>query len=1075
MTSAEIRKQFIDFFVQKHRHTFAPSSPVVPQDDPTLLFTNAGMNQFKPIFLGTAKPSYTRAANTQKCIRAGGKHNDLDDVGRSRRHHTFFEMLGNWSFGDYFKQGAIEMAWELLTQVWNLDPSRLHVSCFEGDEKNGVPRDTEAADLWKQVAHLPDDHIHYFGKDNFWEMGDTGPCGPCTEIYYDRTPDKTGGPQVNGEDPRVMEIWNLVFIQYNRSWKGGGEALVREFDRVRGEPGPAENADQARDRIRRERFGTDSRLQWINQNTNLEVLPAQHVDTGMGFERITQILQNVDSNYSIDLWHPFWAKLKDLSGHTYSGKFPPTNSVDAAAEAADEGLRKDIAFRVIADHARCLTFALSDGAVPSNEGRGYVLRRILRRAVRFGRQQLGLRDPFLHTFVPVVVDAMGEAFPELQKNPKRIVDLISEEEVSFGRTLERGIELTERYFETAERLSDSSIGFGNEPNADFEDYTRAVWQQFFALPYTRSRRATETEKELFARGTLELAEKFERSIGIMPSVEAILAFRRNPKQVMADVVFKLYDTYGFPPDLTRIMAEERGMTVDIAGYEKLMEQARELARAGGKEGESRLFELPPDALAELQKSGVAPTDDSYKFNAAPIGATVKAIWDGHKLIPRTHGAEENSQGFAVVLDRTCFYAEMGGQVGDTGELRSPSGAVMAVKATRSAGGYVLHVGNLEAGHLSVGDHVTATLAGVRPRTEKNHTATHLANWGLREVLGEGVQQKGSLVDPDKLRFDFSHGQSLADEQLDRVEQLVNQNIAKKRPVYAENAPQEQALKINGLRAVFGEKYPPMVRVVSIGVPVADLLKDPANPKWREFSVEFCGGTHLKNATDAGAFAITAEESVSKGIRRIVALTGDSAREVVARGEAIDKQLAAAKGKPDADLPGVIAELQKAIAAGDLSLRTRRRAQGVIAELQDRYKKWEKDNRAQSASKIDIGEISTKLLSDAPALGPGKLIVGDVPGATAEQLLSVTDSLKKKSGSYAILLGSATDGKVSFVAAVSDDLIAKGLKAGDWIRQAAQATGGGGGGRPQMAQAGGKDPSKLTEALKVATDFAMQRA
>jgi alanyl-tRNA synthetase len=363
-------------------------------DDPTLLFTNAGMNQFKPIFLGTEKRPYTRAANTQKCIRAGGKHNDLDDVGRSRRHHTFFEMLGNWSFGDYFKQGAIEMAWELLTQVWKLDPTRLHVSCYEGDEANGVPRDTDAANIWKQVAGLPDDHIHYFGDDNFWEMGLTGPCGPCTEIYYDRTPDKSGGPEVNGNDPRVMEIWNLVFIQYNR-----------------------------------------------NPDRTLTVLPSQHVDTGMGFERITQVLQDVDSNYSIDLWHPFWAKLKDLSGHTYSGKFTKTNSVDAAAEAADEGLRKDIAFRVIADHARCLTFALTDGAVPSNEGRGYVLRRILRRAVRFGRQQLGLREPFLHMLVPIVVDSMGEAFPELRKNPKHVIELIKDEEVSFGKTLDRGIQL----------------------------------------------------------------------------------------------------------------------------------------------------------------------------------------------------------------------------------------------------------------------------------------------------------------------------------------------------------------------------------------------------------------------------------------------------------------------------------------------------------------------------------------------------------------------------------------------------------------------------------------------------------
>src|SRR5580658_29359 len=391
MTSAQIRQQFLDFFINQHAHTFVPSSTVVPLDDPTLLFTNAGMNQFKPIFLGVETRPYKRAANTQKCIRAGGKHNDLDDVGRSRRHGTFFEMLGNWSFGDYFKRGAIEMAWELLTGVWKMDPTRLHVTCFEGDEANGVPRDTEAADLWKQIAGMPEDHIHYFGKDNFWEMGDTGPCGPCTEIYIDRTPDKTGGPEVNGNDPRVMEIWNLVFIQYNRDATG-----------------------------------------------NLTTLPAQHVDTGMGLERLCQVIQNKQDNFGTDLWTPLFDAISAISNLKYTGKFPPTNAADPVAEAADAQLRHDIAFRVVADHIRCLTFALTDGAVPSNEGRGYVLRRILRRAVFFGRVHLGLNDPFLHKLVPVVVDSMGKAFPELKKNPNRVVELIKEEEISFGRTLDRG-------------------------------------------------------------------------------------------------------------------------------------------------------------------------------------------------------------------------------------------------------------------------------------------------------------------------------------------------------------------------------------------------------------------------------------------------------------------------------------------------------------------------------------------------------------------------------------------------------------------------------------------------------------
>ncbi|HEV2296644.1 MAG TPA: alanine--tRNA ligase [Tepidisphaeraceae bacterium] len=950
MTSAQIRQQFIDFFVQKHGHTFVPSSPVVPHDDPTLLFTNAGMNQFKPIFLGLEKRPYTRAANTQKCIRAGGKHNDLDDVGRSRRHHTFFEMLGNWSFGDYFKREAIAWSWELLTEVWKIDPTRLHVTVHEGDPSSGVPRDDEAANLWMEIAGLPKERIHYGGKDNFWEMGETGPCGPCTEIFIDRTPDKTGGPTVlTGEDPRVMEIWNNVFIQYNR-----------------------------------------------NPDRSLTPLPARHVDTGMGFERITQVLQEVEDNYAIDLFAPFWEKLSTLSGRTYGGKYPKTNAADPVAEAADEQLRTDIAFRVIADHIRCLTFALTDGAAPSNEGRGYVLRRILRRAVRFGRQQLELRDPFLHTLVPVVIDAMGDGFRELKRDPNRVVEIVKDEEVSFGRTLDRGIAL---FDEAAQRS-------------------------------------------------------------------------RETKRISGEDAFKLHDTYGFPVDLTQVMAQERGMSVDIADYERLMEDARQRARAGGREGASRLFELPPDVLGRLNELGLKPTDDSAKFNAQPTGATVRAIWDGSKLIDTTHGAEAAGQGVAVILDRTNFYAEMGGQVGDTGELRSKSGGVMDVTTARSAGGYVLHIGNVTAGHLSIGDHVTATLAGVRPRTEKNHTATHLANWALREVLGEGVQQKGSLVDPEKLRFDFSHGKALTEDELARIETLVGERIGEKLPVYAEQAPQEEAMKINGLRAVFGEKYPPMVRVVSIGVPVTDLLKDPANAKWRQYSVEFCGGTHLENAGECECFVLTGEESISKGIRRITALTGPAASAADAVARELDTAIARAKSLSDSELKEGIASIQKLLATEDLPLRAKRRGQAAVAELQARQKSAEKASKKESGgSNADALARAAELLASAAQLGGANLIIGEIPSAGSDQLFAAVDSLKKKSPCHAILLGAAGEGKVNFIAAVSDDLIARGLRAGDWIRETAKVAGGGGGGRPQMAQAGGKDPAKIPDALARAREFA----
>ncbi len=1015
MTSQEIRQQFIDFFVQKHGHTFVPSSPVVPHDDPTLLFTNAGMNQFKPIFLGQEKRAYSRAVNTQKCIRAGGKHNDLDDVGRSRRHHTFFEMLGNWSFGDYFKHGAIEMAWELLTKVWKLDPTRLHVSCYEGNPAAGIPRDTEAADIWKLVAGMPDDHIHYFGKDNFWEMGDTGPCGPCTEIYYDRTIDKTGGKDVNGENPEVMEIWNNVFIQYNRDASG-----------------------------------------------KLTTLPSQHVDTGMGLERICQVLQNKQDNFGTDLWTPLFEKISQISNLKYTGLFPPTNAADPVAEAANEQLRHDIAFRVVADHARCLTFALTDGAVPSNEGRGYVLRRILRRAVRFGRQHLGLNEPFVHTLVPVIVESMGDVFPELKKNPGRVIELVKDEEVSFGRTLDRGISLFEMaaaqsIFEAySQRLGSGVIPAVTHSAAfavcDLNSEDRAMW-------------SAAVEHEFF--------DSSGRKIPIVKTATALAELRTagvTPK-VSASAAFQLHDTYGFPIDLTRIMAEERGMTVDIAGYEKLMEQAKELARSGGKEGQTKLGDLTPDALSQLALAGVKQTDDEPKYSGKPIQARIMAIWNGDDLGLSPADVCEDEE-LAILLDRTNFYAEMGGQVGDTGELRTAD-AIFKVESTRSIGGFIMHIGKIISGQLRVRDTIIATLSAGRGLTQKNHTTTHLANWALRETLGDAVQQKGSLVDPEKLRFDFSHNKSLSEDELAKVETLVNAGITGKLPVYAETAPQEQALKIHGLRAVFGEKYPPMVRIVSVGVPVAELLANPSNPEWRKYSVEFCGGTHLANSAEAAVFAITAEESVSKGIRRIVALTGDAAKQSMEAANALDAQIANARTSADAELSPQITALQKSV-TGNLPLRAKRRGQAAITELQSRSKAFEKANKSQSsAPNVDAVAIAAELLDKAPTVGGGKIIVGEIPGASDDQLHAAIDSLKKKSPSHAVLLGCAYDGRVSFIAAVSDDLIAKGLKAGDWIRETAKIAGGGGGGRPQMAQAGGKDPSKLGAALDRARSFAQE--
>ena len=962
MTSREIRKQFIDFFTQQNGHTFVPSSPVVPHDDPTLLFTNAGMNQFKPYFLGTATAPWKRAANTQKCIRAGGKHNDLDDVGRSRRHHTFFEMLGNWSFGDYFKAGAIEMAWKLLTEVWQINPLRLHVTVYAGNPADNVPADDEAARLWKQIAGLPDHHIHRFVDDNFWEMGETGPCGPCTEIFIDRTPDMTGGPQVNGTDPRVMEIWNLVFIQYNR--------------------------------------GADRKL---------TPLPSQHVDTGMGLERICQVLQNKHDNYATDLFAPLFNAIGELCGKRYTGVFPDLDQ-GSGEESKNLSLAGDIAFRVIADHIRCLTFALTDGAVPGNDGRGYVLRRILRRAVRFGRQNLQLREPFLHQLVPVIVSTMSDAFPELAKNPAHVAAIIEDEERSFSRTLDRGLEL-------------------------------------FQLAAEEAR-----------------AEKQQRTI------------------ISAQNAFKLHDTFGFPIDLTQIMAREQNMGVDIHGYEQLMEQAREKARAGGKATQSSVSDMPPEVLAELPLLRVKPTDDHAKYEHKPLRTHAAAIWDGHRLQESITANESGT--VALILEKTNFYAEMGGQIGDQGEIKTDSGATFIVEAARQLGGYVLHVGHLKNGKLQRGDSASASVFSARKRIEKNHTTTHLANWALRETLGDHVEQKGSLVDSDKLRFDFVQPKSLEDHELEKVEMLVRGAIGKKLPVYTQLAPLEQARQIHSLRAVFGEKYPPLVRVVSVGVPVSDLLANPENLEWRQYSIEFCGGTHLASTGEAEEFAIIAEESVSKGVRRLVAVTGAPAQTARRNAAAVEALTASSKQEKSDDLVALASSLQQASRDTTLPLITRRRALHAAAHVQERIKQEQK-RKSLSQNSTDINGTIALLLDQAQSFADGKLIVGQLSDADIPTLRATVDAVKKKlhPAAVAMLLASTiteTDKqgnllppKVNFVAAVSDSLINK-ISAGDWVKTVAPVVGGTGGGRPQMAMAGGKDAHQIEKAMETARAFALQR-
>ena len=894
LTSSEIRQQFIDFFVKKHGHTFVPSSPVVPHDDPTLLFTNAGMNQFKDVFLGTGSRSYKRAANTQKCIRAGGKHNDLDDVGKDTYHHTFFEMLGNWSFGDYFKKEAIAWAWELLTDVWKMDKSRLHVTVFEGDPENGVPRDDEAAEHWKSVG-VPPERIHLGNKkDNFWEMGETGPCGPCTEIHYDHTPDKSGASLVNKGSDKVIEIWNLVFIQFNR-----------------------------------------------NPDRSLTPLPAKHVDTGMGFERVVKVLQGKNSNYDTDVFIPLFEAIQKVTG---AAKY--TGSMDDL---------KDIAYRVIADHIRTLTFALTDGEVPSNNKRGSVLRSVLRRAERYGKQYLGAEKPFLHELVPVVVTLMGGAFPELLSKPQGVAAVIQEEEADFLRTFDRGLRL----------------------------YRQAVEQ-----------------------------------IG-----------REGRKVLDAKTVFTLHTAQGFFSDITDQMASEDGLVVDRQGFEQLMAEHRTISDQG------RTKVVVAAVQGELPQ-----TDDSFKYCQLELEAKVVG-WVKDNVVTTT-GMINAPDELALLLDRTAFYSEQGGQVGDSGTIvvqgQDQPQMLFNVRECRKLDNAVLHIGTLIRGAINAQDPVFMKVASPRFNIMKNHTATHLLNLALRQVLGNHVEQKGSLVDAEKTRFDFSHDRPITPDEIHQVEAIVNQQIQLDLPVKAKTMPLAEAKNIPGVRAVFGEKYPDPVRVLMIGAEKPEEVTP-------EMSVEFCGGTHLSRTSQAGLFKIIGQELVSKGVRRITAVTGPKAIEYVQKTSAILDELTSRFNCRFDELPARVATLQEQVKELTKSL--------------------------QKGMAGDLNAAGDKLLEAAVTIGASKLIVGEVPPSTVEQLRAQIDRLRQKAGSSLIVFGWKTDeGGGGFLVGVTDDLVKKGIKAGDIIKPVAEVAGGKGGGPPNMATAGCKDPSKLATALAHAVEL-----
>jgi len=863
---------------------------VVPIGDDTLLFTNAGMNQFKDIFLGTGSRGYNRAVNSQKCIRAGGKHNDLEDVGTDTYHHTFFEMLGNWSFGDYFKAEAIEWAWELLTKVWKIDPQRLHVTYFEGDKNENLLPDNDARDLWRRF--LPDDRIHKGNKkDNFWEMGDTGPCGPCSEIHYDGTPDKSGAKLVNVGSPDCIEIWNLVFIQFNR-----------------------------------------------DANGKLTPLSANHVDTGMGLERVTRVLQGKNSNYDTDLFMPIIDAIGKIAGKKYAA------SLDG---------KTDIAFRVIADHLRTLVFAITDGGMPSNEGRGYVLRRILRRAARFGRT-LSMHEPFIYKLVDIVVDEMSSAFEEIKHRAELVKTVIKSEEESFGRTLDRGLEI----FEAAAKKAKSS------------------------------------------------------------------------KTISGADAFELYDTYGFPLDLTQLMAREKNLKVDITGFDKLMEQQKQRARAAQK------FQI---SNFKFEISGLPRTDDIYKYSDEKIKAKVLGWIDSVGF--HTEGAVPAGQ-VAIVLDKTCFYAESGGQAGDSGQILGSGGSFL-VEATEKIADCVIHRGGIETGTITVGDEVKAVVDAARRESKKNHTATHLLQWALQQTMGRHVAQQGSLVSPQYLRFDFTSPKAMSFEEIKKVEELVNGKIAAAIPVTSATLPIKEAKKL-GAMALFGEKYGDTVRVIAVGAADEKHLHD-------AFSKEFCGGTHVSNTAVIGGFKIVKEESIAAGVRRITALTGKGLTEYYEKISVIIDNLTQTLKVPADQV-----------------------CQRVDKIIEDNKNLSKQLKTAAKQTGADIMTKAKQLLENCGKIGSSSIIVSVIDSAPVDEVRNAIDMLKKKAGSAVVVFGLAEGDKVTLLSGVTDDLIQKGLKAGDIVKEIAPLIGGAGGGRPQMAQAGGKKPENIQQALDRAVDFIKQK-
>jgi len=873
MTSKEIRKAFLDYFASKG-HEVVASSPLLPAGDSTLLFTNAGMNQFKDVFSGREKRPYSRATSTQKCVRAGGKHNDLENVGYTARHHTFFEMLGNFSFGDYFKKEAIEFAWELVVDVYGLPVDRLWFTVYTDDD--------DAAKLWEEVG-APADRILRFGeKDNYWSMGETGPCGPCSEIHYDRGPDPMAPGRaelVNGEGDDIIEIWNLVFMQFDRDAKG-----------------------------------------------KLHPLPKPCVDTGAGLERFALVLQGVESNYETDLFTPIIDAVAKLVERPYS----PANELAPA-------------YRVIADHLRAAAFLMTDGVVPTNEGRGYVLRRIIRRALRYGRK-LGLDGAFLHTLMPVVVDLMGDVFPDLVERREVVATQLRQEEERFARTLNSGTDVAQR------------------------------------------------ELERLKRGGQEI--------------------------VPGRTVFDLYQTHGIPTELLEEFAQEEGLGIDREGFEAALEEERQRGQASWR----------GDLLSHYRPE--------YEWVA---DKGIRSEFDGYELLQKTtetlaligdDGLEDTlgkGEGGEVILAKTPFYPESGGQIGDRGTMVWEGGRAVVLDTLKPMEGLITHRVVVEEGELDLGTEVRAEVAEAgRADTQRNHTATHLLHAALHEVLGEAAQQAGSLVEPDRLRFDFSWGEPVGKEELREIERLVNAAILRNEPLSMENMAMDDARE-RGAMALFGEKYGDTVRVVTIGD--------------GDFSVELCGGCHVNRTGDIGTFAIVSERGVAAGVRRIEAVTGRGAVERLQERERLADELAGRYQTSFEQLPKLLANRD-----------------GRLSELEEEVRKLKHQLASGDSGGSEIRQEVDGIVVQARR----------VPEMSPAELRNLADTLRQKLGSGVVVLGMESGGKATLLAAVTDDLTDR-VRAGDLVRELASVIGGRGGGKPNLAQAGGPDVDKLDEALQVAPE------